>query len=80
MLKEENENDEESQLTIATLYLQKFELGDTSESGFNAVNWLLKASRSGNEKATELLKKCSEKNIGEFLKIFINFRIIYSSN
>lgn len=64
LLKDRSGESEENHLRLGNLYLQKFDLGDIEESAFNAVNWLMKASRTGNEEATNQLRKCLKNNIG----------------
>ena len=39
---------------------------DSAEQETMAVDWLIKASRQGSEEATDLLKICVERNIGNY--------------
>jgi len=55
-----------AQLDLAKHYLKLADVESASEPNAKlAVDWLLKASRQGNEGATELLRDCLQKQIGK---------------
>ena len=63
-LLDKTEKDETTKLKIGSLYWQKYELKNQGSDGSEAVKWLLRASKTGNEEATLLLRKCFDNNIG----------------
>ena len=46
-------------------YLNQYELGNDAETNAElATKWLIRASRTGDDEATEALRKCLQQNIG----------------
>ena len=57
---------ENDQVFLGAHYLKLADAGiKPEENGKKAVDWLIKASKQGNEEATKLLQECVNKEIGK---------------
>ena len=55
----------EHQRKLGLHYLNQYELGNDADTNAElATKWLIRASRTGDEEATEALRKCLQQNIG----------------
>ena len=72
--KEAEDGDAEAAYQLGEFYLKKAIVTEPEGSSalpcryaVSAIEWILKASRLGHQKATQSLKDCLNKQIGEFL-------------
>ena len=55
----------EHQRKLGLHYLNQYELGNDADTNAElATKWLIRASRTGDDEATEALRKCLQQNIG----------------
>ena len=65
--------DEKSQVLLGEHYLKLADSGtdeNRQKYGKTAVTWLIEASKQGNEKADELLKKCLQTKTGIYAGLY----------